>query len=193
MRLFVAGFPPTEAVEHLRRGARPLRMWQPTAAGGTIGSTAPDRWHLTLAFLGQVADRRAAIEGALDRAVARWRADASGPPALRLAGGGRFGAGRSTVVWVGVAGAVDELARLADAIRQGLARDGLPYDDRPLRPHLTLGRPGSRLSAQDIQADLTALDGYHGPLWTLDRIELLASHVGTGGGYERLWSVQIGA
>jgi 2'-5' RNA ligase len=52
MRMFVAAIPPEEVVEDLeeflsvRREAAPLR-W-----------TLPEQWHLTLAFLAEVPDRR---------------------------------------------------------------------------------------------------------------------------------------
>lgn len=187
----MAGFPPPEAVEHLRSAVAGLRLWQAAAAGGTVRMPTPDSWHLTVAFLGPVAERRPEIEAAVDGGVRHWRSGASEPLALRLGGGGRFGSGRSAVVWVGVSGAVAELTRLSDAIRTELTRCGVLPDERPFRAHLTLARPGTGLSAVAIQADLAALDRYLGPRWTLDRLDLVASHSGPQRRYERLWSVPV--
>lgn len=104
--------------------------------------------------------------------------------ALRLAGGGRFGRGRFTVLWVGLTGDVDRLERLGRAVRRELRRYRVPYDRKPLRPHLTLARPGDRLPAADLDADLAALGGYQGPMWTVDTIRLVRSRPGPSPVYE---------
>lgn len=184
MRFFVAGFPPAAATAHLHRYVERLRVW-PTGARARM--TAPERWHLTLAFLGELdPGRQPGIELALRDGLDAWRGGAAGAPPVQLAGGGRFGTGRSTVLWVGVVDESGELARLAGALRDALTRAGLPCDDRPFRGHLTLARPGDRLPDAALRADLRALADYQGPPWSVDPVELVASPPGPA--YERRWA-----
>src|SRR6185369_1698033 len=141
--------------------------------------TARDRWHVTLAFLGDVATERipSAAE-ALDRA---WRAEAgqpggaAGPLTVRFAGGGLFGSGASAILWAGIGGDVEALRRLARAVRRELDRVGLPFDDRPFRPHLTISRPGARIEPERLAQDVTTLAAYEGPQWTVEAPHLVAS------------------
>lgn len=153
MRLFIAVYPPAEAIGHLFRTVTGLRLSAAAATGAKVRLVDPDRAHLTLAFLGEVDPTRLpAVRQALRLAVATVRSDPPllrppvlRPPVLRLGGGGRFGQGRSTVIWVDVRGEVDGLITLAGAVRAELAAIGVPSDDKPLRPHLTIARPGDQL------------------------------------------------
>ncbi|MFS8497750.1 MAG: 2'-5' RNA ligase family protein, partial [Micromonosporaceae bacterium] len=120
-----------------------------------------------------------------------WRAGGGRPPALRLAGGGRFGRRRFTVMWVGLQGEVDQLRSLGDAVRAHLRRSRVDYDRKPLRPHLTFARPGDRLPEADLTADLATLAGYEGPGWTVDQVYLVRSHLGPTPVHERLVGVSL--
>ncbi|MGC5032903.1 RNA 2',3'-cyclic phosphodiesterase [Micromonospora sp. DT229] len=181
MRLFIAVYPPAEAIGHLFRTVAGLRLSAAAAAGAKVRLVAPDRAHLTLAFLGEVDPTRLpAVQQALRLAVDMvhsgppvLRPPVLRPPVLRLGGGGRFGQGRSTVVWTDVHGEVDGLVTLAGAVRAELAAIGVPTDDKPLRPHLTIARPGDRLPPTDLDADLATLDGYRGPPWPVAELVLV--------------------
>jgi RNA 2',3'-cyclic 3'-phosphodiesterase len=175
LRLFLAIDPPAVALEHLGTFADGL---------GTVRSgvrvTARSLWHITLAFIGEVPDER------LERAVAAVDRAASTAPAdtkARLAGGGRFGRGRFTILWAGVDGDLDPLRRAAV---RGLKSRRLPFDAARFHPHLTLARPGDKVPAEVVDADLTALSTYEGPQWTIDRIVLYRSHLGPKPWYEPL-------
>lgn len=159
MRLFAAIFPPDDVCWDLRR--RLLGARQPAR----VRLTPIDRWHVTLAFLGEVpAGRLPVVERALG-AVSVPKGTA-----LRLRGGGRFGQGRSTVLWAGVDG---ELGELHAEVRERLRAADLPYDERPFTPHLTVAY------ADDVEVR-TALDGYAGPFWSLGELALVRSDPGTG-------------
>ena len=149
MRTFVAVRPPPEAVTHLQAE---LARWP----------SAPERWHVTLAFLGEVdAPRRlAAPLGAVCAATDPFR--------LRLAGSGTFG--RGGPVWVGVDGDVDRLTALAQDVANACRRAGVDVERRAYRPHLTVGRRG--------HPDPRALASYIGPEWRVDEVELVVSHLG---------------
>lgn len=178
VRLFVAVEPPPDAVGHLAEVVGGLAVSRAHAPGASARVTPPDRWHVTLAFLGDVpADRVDDAAAALDHACA-----AGGAPGLSIcfAGGGTFGRGRFTIVWAGLSGDVAGLRSLAADLRVWLRRARLPFDRRGFRPHLTLARPGARLTAgdltaQDIAADVAALQQYRGPLWPVAPVHLVRS------------------
>jgi len=152
----VAVFPPEAAREDLRRRLPPGARF-----------ARPSKWHVTLAFLGEVDDFRVP-----DAADALATLPAPRPFRLRLTGCGRFG----SVVWTGVRGDLGRLTELRESVRLALATAGFPIDPRPFRPHLTLSyRPEPTL--------LPALDGYTGPDWPIPGFALVQS---LQGNYETL-------
>jgi 2'-5' RNA ligase len=172
--LFAAAYPPEPACDDLSARIGELAVAKAYASGVNTRLARRDTWHVTLAFLGEVADARA-----------------PGPPVtLRLAGGGRFGRGRFTVLWVGVRG--DGLDRLARRVRHELRRNRISYDDRPFRPHLTIARPGDKLDGETIEADRELLASYEGPAWPVTEILLMRSHLGPRPAYERVAGYPLG-
>ncbi|SHM96623.1 RNA 2',3'-cyclic phosphodiesterase [Cryptosporangium aurantiacum] len=163
MRLFVAVLPPPAAVEHLRDAVEKLNV---VRAGA--GVVRPELWHLTLAFLGEIEDER--IEAVTESLASAAAAGRGGT--LSLAGGGRFG---ETVLWVGAEGDVDALGRTARAIRRQLREVRVVLERRPFKPHLTLARPRSRVTREELRADVATLQGYAGPPWDADRVHLMRS------------------
>ena len=109
-----------------------------------------------------------------------------GPAELALAGGGRFGRGAFTLMWVGVTGDLDPMRALHRALRRELKRARLPYDDRPWKPHLTIARPGDRIPRADVEADKADLNAYEGPRWPVRELLLMRSNPGPQPTYERL-------
>ncbi|MEV4661213.1 RNA 2',3'-cyclic phosphodiesterase [Micromonospora echinofusca] len=187
MRLFVALYPPPEAVTHLGAQVARLRVGAAAAAGTNVRLADPGNAHVTLAFLGDVeADRLVAVESALGLA-AEWSRDGrQAAPRLRLAGGGRFGRGRFTVLWVDLRGEVEPVQVLARLIRSRLRHGRLPHDEKPFRPHLTIARPGDRVPPADVAADVATLDDYEGPEWPAGEMVLVRSHPGPRPTYDRL-------
>lgn len=186
MRLFAAIYPPAVAVADLTARIKGLRV----ASARHARLADPANLHLTLAFLGEVPDVRLPdVEWALASAARTARA-----PRLCLSGGGSFGQGRSTVLWVGVRGEVEALDALARSIRGGLREAGLPCDDKPFRPHLTIARPGDRVPEVDLRADLATLDDYAGPQWAVGELLLIRSHPSRTPRYTRVaaWALAAG-
>ena len=135
MRLFVAVFPPPPVREALVTAAREL------AAGGNIRLTVPENVHLTLKFLGDVAEtnleRVAEALGPLCGEHEPFEAETSG-----------FGAfpskRRARVLWAGVGAGSEGLAALARNVDAALEPLGFAREDRPYVPHITLGRARGR-------------------------------------------------
>lgn len=158
-RVFAALYPPPAAVTDLEPIAAALGLARPTL---------PHQWHITLAFIGLMDDPSPAQAALMETERPGLR--------LRVKGAGSFAARRSaagkqdTVIWAGLEGDVEALHTLAADIRTALKRHGVPYDDRPLQPHLTLGR-----DTRDMTTRLERLDGYTGPWWTTRTVRLVES------------------
>jgi RNA 2',3'-cyclic 3'-phosphodiesterase len=161
MSLFVAVRPSEDAVRHLDAAVAPLR----SAPRDGLRWTAPESWHLTVCFLGSVAeDRRPDLEARLVRAASRHR-----PLSLQLAGGGHFG---SRVLFAKVLGDVTEASRLAASVTAAARRAHVPVDERPYRPHLTLARSRGTTPLRPLAE---RLHSYAGPPWVVEGILLMES------------------
>src|SRR4051812_25529687 len=115
MRLFVAAYPPAAACDDLAGRLAGLHVSHAAGRGVNTRLARRETWHVTLAFLGEVEDERAPrAAAALEKAAEAWRA---APPVLRLGGGGRFGRGKFTILWVGVGGDREGLVRLHRQVR----------------------------------------------------------------------------
>jgi len=145
-------------------------------AGPELRWTVPEQWHLTLAFLSDVADRHMdELLERLERAVSRRR-----PLDVRLAGAGAFPqAGRANVLWAGVEHDGEELMRLAGGVRAAGARSGIEVGGGRFHPHLTVARLAV---PADVTRWLRVLDPYAGPSWQAHEVVLCASHLGQGRG-----------
>lgn len=99
------------------------------------------------------------------------------PMTLRLAGGGRFGSlRRPQVAWAGLEGDVAELTDLAGRLAAVARTLGLPVEERPFRPHLTLGRWRPGRPADGTLTDRLA--DHRGPEWTVREVRLWESRLG---------------
>jgi 2'-5' RNA ligase len=69
--------------------------------------------------------------------------------------------------------------RLAASVAAAARRSGIPVDDRPYRPHLTLARVRDRA---DLRPAVAALGTFAGSPWTPDALHLVRSRLGAGPG-----------
>jgi len=143
-------------------------------AGPDLRWTAPEQWHVTLAFLAEVADRNTdELFERLVRAASRRK-----PLVLRIAGAGAFPhAGHAKVMWAGIEHDGEELMRLAGGVRAAGAKSGIVVGGGKFHPHLTLARLGP---AADVTRWLRVLDPYAGPSWQAREVALVASYLGQG-------------
>jgi 2'-5' RNA ligase len=168
MRLFVAIEPSAAAVAELEAVTAPLR---PSWPG--LRWTGTDAWHVTLAFLGEVAeDVVPALNTRLERAAHRH-------PALGLSieGAGAFpGPARARVLWAGIRTDQAALTALTRSVSAGARRVGAMAGEegRRYRPHLTLARCREPV---DVGVIVEALGGFAGSPWTARRIHLIRSRL----------------
>ena len=96
----------------------------------------PENAHVTMRFIGEVAeDTAAAIRTALN-------GDFTCPEfEVRWSTAGAFPGGRSPrVVWIGATAGAEELSQLAQAVNDRLTAVIGPGESRPFKAHLTVGR-----------------------------------------------------
>ncbi|MET7759412.1 RNA 2',3'-cyclic phosphodiesterase [Streptomyces sp. NPDC005389] len=169
VRVFIALAPPDAAKDELERELRPAYDAYPRMRWNRI-----EDWHITLAFLGELPVGTVPLLGPplADLAASR------GPVELALRGGGHFD---ERVLWSGIDGDVDGLHRLATNVRGVVKECGIPFEDRPLRPHLTLAR--ARRDDPSSVVDVAAgLAGFTGRPWRAEKLHLVASDFGRGPG-----------
>ncbi len=134
MRLFTGIALDDEVRENVLKELKPLRK-----AGAPLRFTDALNLHLTLKFIGEVAESVAARVGTILEALPPM------PPfRLRLRGFGKFPPGDGlNILWAGVE-ASPELRTLFNGVEDALAPLGIGRDARPFHPHVTLGRGQAR-------------------------------------------------
>ncbi|MTV23979.1 RNA 2',3'-cyclic phosphodiesterase [Nitriliruptoraceae bacterium ZYF776] len=178
-RLFVA-LPIPDHVRMLGVAARaPAEAVLPA-----LGWTRPEGWHVTLAFLGEVADDDVPRVGPVVAEVARRHA----PIGCHLGAAGRFG---DRVLWLGVEDdPVGAIAALGDEVQGALAAAELPVRVAPVRPHLTLARGRSGGVGHDHVAAVAPVTVG----WEVAHLEVVRSHLGDGPArYETLERLPLAA
>jgi 2'-5' RNA ligase len=184
VRVFIALAPPDHAKEELARELRPAYETHPHVRWNRI-----EDWHITLAFLGEI---QVATVPLLGPPLADLAADRQ-PPFLALRGSGSFD---DRVLWSGIDGDLDALHELAADVRTTVRNCGVTFEDRPLRPHLTLARArrGDRSSAAEIARGIAEFTGHR---WPAERLHLVGSNFGRSSGpihYRDIeaWTLGIG-
>jgi len=179
-RLFVAVPLPDDTRHALAASVREA------APGGLPGRpVAPPNWHVTLRFLGDVgavaADRVAA---SLDEC------DLGDTFGLTWGGLGAFPRPqRAAVLWVGADRGAAGLAGLAATVEEAVGAAGLPPEDRPFRPHLTLSRIRP---PRDVNLLLESTPRFAVQM-EVERVVLYRSHLGRGGArYEEMEGFSLG-
>ena len=187
MRCFVAVDVAPEVRAVIVRAQTALRAAAPRA---DVRWTAPAAFHLTLKFLGAVADERVpAVVAAVGRAIA-----GAEPLALAAGGLGAFPSrARARVVWAGIAVGGESVAALASAIDAAVGPLGFPAEMRPFHAHVTIGRVRSPRGARELAAALEhrATDSFGA--WTAAEVVLYESRLRpTGAEYARVADYRLG-
>jgi 2'-5' RNA ligase len=147
--------------------------------------------HLTLKFLGEVAERN--LDGLFE--IVRRAAEQQPVMQLRVSSLGAFPSlNRPRVLWVGVQ-APDELAALQRSIDIETARMGYPGEEREFSPHLTLGRISRNASPEEARQAGSLLGSLQvGDLGicNIAQVHFYRSDLNPGGArYTRLYSAAL--
>jgi 2'-5' RNA ligase len=172
VRLFLAVTPDEECRRRLVRDTSPLR------GIGAVRWVREEFLHATLAFLGDVDERRRdEILRTVGPVVARHATFSS-----ELSGGGAFPDWkRPRVIWIGFRDP-GSIGRLGEDVRRACATIGFTADHARFTPHLTLGRVRSQLGRGEQDRLQEALLALAGPYrFTVERVELVQSILGAGG------------
>ncbi|MEW1908043.1 RNA 2',3'-cyclic phosphodiesterase [Kitasatospora sp. NPDC085895] len=169
LRVFVALAPPDEAKDELARALQPAYARYPRLRWNRI-----EDWHITLAFLGELP----ATAVPLLRSVLAGRAASHPALHLGLRGGGHFD---ERLLWSGIDGDLDGLHLLAADVRELVGSCGIEFNNRPLRPHLTLAR-ARRDDPTSVPQAAAGLSGFVGRPWHAERLHLVGSNIGRGPG-----------
>lgn len=163
---------PIPASEPLRALVEELR-----SSTADLKVVAPDRFHLTMKFLGEVPPEVAKASADNARLVALPK-----PFDLRLHDVGAFPNWKHpNTLWVHVEDATSGLLQVRSAIEQGAAGAGIPPEDRPFTPHLTIARKRSDknlAAARDVMNRHRQQD--FGPVH-VERVNLYKSTLGPQG------------
>ena len=187
-RLFIAVDLPPEARQSLAQVQSRLK------SAGAIRWTKPQQIHLTLQFLGDTpATQVEAITHALQRKVSPL------PPfPLTLNGVGVFpNLKRPRIVWAGITGEGDALKALHRAVISATQTVGFQAEERPFKPHLTIGRvqkwakPANYAAIRQViqRSPVTEIAAF-----PVDHISLIRSQLTPAGPiYTQLAGIDLGA
>lgn len=151
----------------------------------------PESIHLTLKFLGDIAERRV---DEMRHALAATIGSAS-RFTVEVGGLGVFPDHRAPrVLWIGLADASHRLSRLAADIDSALTALGFAPEGKPFTPHLTLARikEKSREVGQALTASGALTEGAQAGRLTVRSVALMRSELKPSGSvYTRLWEVPL--
>jgi 2'-5' RNA ligase len=169
LRLFLALWPDAVLRRRLLEASR-------TAVLGSGAKPIPEEdLHLTLAFLGEVADgQQAPIEAVSAEVASRHQ-----PFELALSRIGCFE--RARALWIG-GSAPPPLRELIRDLNRGLVGTGLEVDRRRFQPHVTVARDLKQAEDGQAETELGLGELDRALIWLVDSIGLVASRTGADGG-----------
>ena len=189
VRSFIAIPVPKAGIEVLERVVKRLG----TEIGGQVRWVRPRGIHLTLKFMGDIpASTVERVLEALPEVAAAFR-----PFEISVSGLGVFpNSRRPRVLWAGLDGDLTTLLALQIAVDQAVEKLGLPKEERPFSPHLTLGRV--RRDTNDEQSrkigylmSNTVLQAV--PSWPVETVDLMRTELDpTGSRHYLVGSAAIG-
>lgn len=169
----------SEVQEHLKQSRAGVRWVKPSSI------------HLTLKFLGDI--HPAQVD---DIAAATAQLVRDEPPlTLCAAGLGAFPNRRKPrVIWVGLRGEVERLARIQAGLEKALEPLGFTREGRGFRPHLTIGRVKDRRRLQSLSEAMSAFELPKFNSFDADEIILYKSDLRpTGAIYTKLHRIPLAA
>jgi 2'-5' RNA ligase len=149
MRMFIALDMPEEVVERIRDVQESLKE-----AGADLNLTRPENLHITLKFLGEVADKRKdEVVKLVSEALERFK-----PFSVKLEGVGYFGKGnRVNVIWAGVKGGKEDLIEIIASLDEKTRH--IRKNEHRASPHLTIARVRTGRNKEVLLNEIKSLGG----------------------------------
>jgi 2'-5' RNA ligase len=180
IRSFLVLDPPEEVLGEVASIQNRLRK----LIDGDIRWVRPEGIHLTLKFFGELSG----ADVANIATVVGKAAEKEAPFALAVGGVGVFpDPHRPRVLWLGMNGDVERLLVFQRGLEQALLQAGFPREERPFRPHLTLGRIRNPKGLIGLARVLEKGEGYTAGRFIASGLSLIQSELTPGGAmYTRL-------
>lgn len=187
IRTFLAIDIPQEITDSMEKIQYRLRN---SLKEGVIRWTKPKSVHLTLKFFGSISERDIEhIMGLLKDSVKGFK-----PFTLTAEKVGVFpNARQPRVLWLGITGGDNSLITLQKQIDNDLHSIGFPREDRPFRPHLTLGRTKAHRGIEGLATVLEEFKDYKAGILPAEGLTLYRSDLRPEGPkYTRLGYFPLG-
>lgn len=177
VRSFIAIPVPDQGIEALQDTVQKLE----SDIGRSVRWVRLDGIHLTLKFMSDIP------AGTVEQVLEALPQVASQFPSIKLAisGLGVFpNTRRPRVLWAGLTGELEALSELQSAVDDMVGRLGLPKEQRPFSPHLTLGRVRRETSESqlrkigEIMADAAPPSAVP---WTANTVNLMRTELDPAG------------
>lgn len=169
LRTFIALDLPPVVQEALGRLERELQT-----TGAPVTWVKPERIHLTLKFLGDIAPERIPD---LQKSLAEVALSAS-PFRIEPTGCGAFPTlQQMRVIWVGLRVDGSGLNRLQKAVETAMDQLGFKKEERPFKPHLTLGRVRGRQHLRVLQTLLLERQNFSAEAFDVNEVVLYKSEL----------------
>ena len=173
VRSFIAIPVPSERIEALEQSVKHLDE----EIGRHVRWVRPEGIHLTLKFMGDIP--AATAERVLEALLPVTAGFNSFQ--LSISGLGVFpNSRRPRVLWAGLDGGLKSLSELHMAVDEAVGKLGLPKDQRPFSPHLTLGRvrrDAAEGQLQKIGEAMSSTKIPSVPAWLADTVNLMRTEL----------------
>lgn len=185
MRTFIA----VELPQHVKAALEEVQK-ELKETGADVRWVRPESIHLTLKFLGEI-DEESVVR---IRKVMEGVASAHRPFEVEVKGMGCFpNLKQPRVIWVGVLDRQKALASLQEGVEEAVGLLGFEREERPFRPHLTLGRVRTAKGRQALLERMGSMLGQEFGTFEVHSVILFKSDLHPSGArYTPLWEMALG-
>jgi len=155
----------------------------------------PLRWvdinniHLTVLFLGDVEQNIVdSVKPKVETICLKTKSFS-----LSVEGGGFFGAKKfPKVLWAGIAGLPEDAAIFKSAVEKQFEPFGIKSEERPFKPHLTLGRFKDRPDEKALIKCLSELENFKSSVFDVNQLTLFKSDLSSKGAvYTKIFTFKL--